>query len=323
MACYDDIISVKGLCSTPTVTPLYYLNDYGISLGKAAKLADDRYANGKAMIEAKINQAWEDTFSRITVDGFKYNQILVSAIVGGVPTDDSIVTLPATVGQDYVGYKFVLNSGCSLGRTYISQVRVRAMAAGTLTMISRCNGTDTTLYSGTVAAGWTVVNVNTSYDYDVSILVDRDTLAIAEGNGVTDFSGKDYSYLSYETVGTELAGMEINVQVRCDVSKHFCQFTSILAKAVVYRACALIYKEVLDTTRFNDIVILMGSNSDIATSTAKLAWFDSETNFFSLEDAKTVGLGMFQKELSLIKLPVAKCNCCAYCTGSFYKSTLP
>lgn len=46
---WKDIISIRGLCSNDTAK--YYLDDIGISLLSASKIADERYGLGRKMIE--------------------------------------------------------------------------------------------------------------------------------------------------------------------------------------------------------------------------------------------------------------------------------
>ena len=82
MNCIKDIISIRGLCSNDTAK--YYLDDIGISLLSASKIADERYVSGRKMIETKINQAWEMAFNDITFDGFISNKILLDSDVGDV-----------------------------------------------------------------------------------------------------------------------------------------------------------------------------------------------------------------------------------------------
>ena len=50
-----DVIGVRGMCNK---TYPYYLDTLGISLPKAAKLADSASVNAKTLIEEAIDSAW-------------------------------------------------------------------------------------------------------------------------------------------------------------------------------------------------------------------------------------------------------------------------
>jgi hypothetical protein len=76
MACYTDIVGIRGLCDNPAVK--YYVDDYGISLKTAASLSDERYVTGRQMFHSKLADAWEQLKQDVVFKGFKHDQILKS-----------------------------------------------------------------------------------------------------------------------------------------------------------------------------------------------------------------------------------------------------
>ena len=54
-----DVIGVKGVCNK---TYPYYLDSLGISLSKAAKLADSSMVTARELIDESINDAWGFVF---------------------------------------------------------------------------------------------------------------------------------------------------------------------------------------------------------------------------------------------------------------------
>ena len=302
MNCIKDSISIRGLCSNDTAK--YYLDDIGISLLSASKIADERYGSGRKMIETKINQAWEMAFNDITFDGFISNKILLDSDVGDV--SDNTVSI---VGTNNL--KLSLSDKCKpLSRIFINKIIVNVASGGT-----------------------TIIKLNGSEMYNATTL-DNDIITISINDYIPDNSiisiGGDfipYSVINdsgsnlFSINNSELFGITIQLQIRCDNREYLCRFADKIAVAVQYKASALIWKEVMDSNRFNDFLSI---KKDVAV--AQMAWLDSDYNLLKYDPATESTYspkGMYQKELKKLNIPVPNCPCCMECGGDRYTMVLP
>ena len=62
-----DVIGIKGVCSD---TYAHYLDSLGISLSKAAKLADSSKQSAREFVEEAVEEAWGHVFSDLKIQGF-------------------------------------------------------------------------------------------------------------------------------------------------------------------------------------------------------------------------------------------------------------
>ena len=60
-------IGVLGLCDTYS----HYLDSYGISLIKSAKIADSSFLTGKKLVDEMVDMAWHSVFNDLQISGFK------------------------------------------------------------------------------------------------------------------------------------------------------------------------------------------------------------------------------------------------------------
>jgi len=300
MACTDNIVSIRGLCDT---TPaLYYLDDVGISLVTAAKIADERYANGRQLVQRMIDLAWDDTFQDILIDGFQANKILNADTIGVYTTDTETAT-------GYQGMTFTLSDDCPLLRFYLASVKLKVSVGGVTVIRLISGGVTTTLYSDTPANDELVTVYYNDFVEDgwqIQVLMTNITVYTST-NTTTDC---DCTGAYYTTTG-DTYGMQIAMQVKCDKENYLCQFVRPIGKAVLYKAAAKIYKEVLDSMRFNDVLNIKKENA-----IRELAWLDSTYNLIKYDpsfDNKHYAIGMYQHELAKISIPVPNCPCCLEC----------
>ncbi|MCP4181408.1 MAG: hypothetical protein GY756_26905 [bacterium] len=65
--CISELISVRNGCEDQSSVTLF-LDNEGISLANAANIADEKYINGKNLVDGKILQAVDDVLSLLTVN---------------------------------------------------------------------------------------------------------------------------------------------------------------------------------------------------------------------------------------------------------------
>lgn len=311
--CFDGIISIRGLCTTDSAK--YYLDDIGIGITLAAKAADDKYRTGKNLIEAKINQAWEAVVKDIKIKDFKFDKVLNDTIVGE-SGEDSLAA-----SAEFRGQKFTLNKGCKLVKFFIHKVSVCVVTGGETTIKIKTATGETEIYSGTLEDNTTTEIVVNELFPDFQILVDNTNIEVCSGKNTFDCSCEHRHFTVTGHDGTsENYGITTDLQVRCDLTDYLCKYADKLAYAVQYKAAALIWKEIRDTNRMNNILDMQ---SDKAV--AEMAWLDSSFNLLQYDpatDSNYTPKGMYQKELEKINIPIPKCKCCMECESDSYSYSI-
>ena len=119
-----------------------------------------------------------------------------------------------------------------------------------------------------------------------------------------------------------MAHLTKNVTTECDLdvtNGTICSYSERIARAVWYRAGALIFKEIsIDSKRYNE-VIHYSANEGLA----QMVYLDSSLAVFTtMENVKS---GMYQKELERLEpiRAIIEQLCCSECIGSHWGITLP
>lgn len=311
MACYDGIIGINGLCDNKQYKVL--LDEVGISLYKASKIADERHITGRSLIEKKITQAWKETFKDFRFNGFSANKILSVVDVGDVTT-----TVISPIAEER-GIKLSQYVGCSkLSRIFISSIYVHVKTGGETSLILKKNGVEI-FRQEFIAENESVAEIayNDFVEDGTDVLIDLTNISVYDTTTSLSCDCKSH-LLKVEGDG---AGLTLTAQLRCDTTAYLCQFVDILAEAVKYKAAALIYKEVWDSSRLNDIVCI-----EKETCIEKMAWLDSTYNLLKYDpstEASYKPSGMYQQELKKISIPAPKCKCCMECKSDSYNMVKP
>lgn len=314
--CYEGLISIRGLCAQDSAK--YYLDDIGISLLTAAHTADEKYGTGKKLIETKIKQAWEDAFNDIQFKGLQANKTLNDLEIGTL-TDNGLPTF-----SGFRGLKFKLDKSCKLSRFYLYKVTMAVKVGGVTSVIIRQNGTDKELYSGTLGNDEQVdIVVNQYVEDSFQILANNENVQVYSGTATTQCSCNDHKYFTVTGSDdtTEAYGITCEIQVRCDKTKYLCKYADKIASAVRYKAAALIWQEIDESNRFNDLLTIKQEDA-----TTKMAWLDSTYNLLKYDpnvESTYTPKGMYQKELEKLNIPIPKCPCCLECASDGYTMVLP
>lgn len=314
MACTDNIVSIRGLCDdTPA---LYYLDDIGLSLVTAAKAADEKYANGKQLVQRMIDLAWDDIFQDVLIDGFQANKVLNADTIGVYTTDTES-------GTGYKGLTFTLyDDDCGLLRFFLASVTLKIATGGHTIIRIISDGVTTELYNGTPDNNTTITKYFNDWvedGFQVQVLMDNITVYTSTAT-TTDCDCRESTHYTYTG---DTSGLQVSMQVKCDKERYLCQFIRQLGKPALYKAGAKIWKVIKDTNRFND---LMNIKKDDAVM--QMAWLDSTYNLLKYDpnfDNKHYAIGMYQQELAKLKIPVPDCRCCLECEepNQYVSVTLP
>lgn len=303
MSCFDKLISIRGLCENDTA--LYYLDDYDVSLMLASKTADERYVSGKRLIETKIGQAWRSLFKDITFDGMKVNSIIEEFNFRGSEN--------ATTEND--GVSFRLAEGCDLAMIFVSRIILDVETGGTAVVKINNDGVISNIFSGTLES-------NSQMIIDLNQFVSDDFRLYIESEDVILLSKKVKRHNGFIQANSEVTnGFNVEMQLRCTTEKYLCKYADLLCPAVVYKALALIWNEVRDTNRLNNLVNL--KREDAVT---KMAFYDSTFNLLKYDITASVNYapkGLYQLELEKLNIPTPNCRCCLSCKSDSYIISLP
>lgn len=303
MSCFDKLISIRGLCENDTA--LYYLDDFDVSLMLASKTADERHINGRKLIETKIGQAWRSLFKDITFEGMKVNSIIEELNFRGTESAD--------INSN--GVSFSLAEGCDLAMIYVTRVILDIEAGGTAVVKINNDGVISELFNGTLES-------NSQMIIDLNNFVSDDFRLYIESEDVILLSKKVKSHNGFIQANSEVTnGFNVEMQLRCTTEKYLCKYADLLCIAVVYKALALIWSEVRDTNRLNNLVNL--KREDAVT---KMAFYDSTFNLLKYDITVSVNYapkGLYQLELEKLNIPTPNCRCCLSCKSDSYIISLP
>ena len=276
-----DVIGVRGMCNK---TYPYYLDTLGISLPKAAKLADSASVNAKTLIEEAIDSAWGDVFGDLRADGFKVN---------GVQKDYSN---KFTTGQVGAGtYGFDIARACDIEQINITNIQVVATGTVNANITLNADGVVTTLYNDTLTDEVLTINFDASYPYDRMYFT-----AVITGDGTV-------------TQTSDGGVIKSTVFTECSERLLYCKYWAYLVKAVMYKAAATILNASLFSDRYNDLIVYKGD--EIATRVAQL---DSSLNLLPAEQ-RVNAKGLYQLEIEKANdrlkeiVKQSYCSCCFEC----------
>lgn len=314
--CYEGLISIRGLCAEDTAK--YYLDDIGISLLVAANTADEKYGTGKKLIEAKIKQAWEDAFNDIQFKGLEVSKTLNDVEIG-VNSENGLPTY-----SGFRGLKYKLDKNCKLSRFFIHKITLAVKIGGQTSIIIRQNGVDKTVFTGIIPDGEQVeITYNDYVEDSFQILADNTNLQVYSGTTATTCNCRDK--MNFTVTGSDDTnqnfGIITEIQVRCDKSKYLCKYADKIATAVRYKAAALVWKEIDESNRINDLLTIKKDDAVM-----RMAWLDSTFNLIKYDPAveKTyTPKGVYQLELAKLNIPIPKCPCCLECASDGYTMVLP
>lgn len=310
MNCFENLISIRGLCETDNAKA--YLDDYGISLLTASAVADERYISGKKLIESKIKQAWRSVVKDITFKGLQANKILQTTSY----TVDETIALDEFTG--FRGIDLYLDNSCELYAFYIGKIKLSVSKGGQTSIKIIADGIETIIYDGTISDDTTItISVNDYvFSNNLQIVADNTNVKVNSGKLINDCCSRNYIINN----NSENYGITADVQVRCDKTMYLCQYSDLLVDAVVYKALALIWDEVNESNRLNNLLLLKKDDAIM-----KMAFYDSTFNLMkydpSIENNYTPK-GLYQKELENINIPIPKCRCCMECKSDSYVISL-
>jgi hypothetical protein len=308
--CFKNIVGINGLCENENYK--YWLDDIGISFLSTVKTVDSKFNTGANLVTRKIEQAWNETFKDLTAQGFSFNKVLCEV--------DMKAEGQVNVLQN--GTKAITISKSINRMTSISFHNVKFDGSGEYTL-TISDGVETYSYTGEDSR----LTIDNRFFGD-EITITLEYISINNRDRYSDGSCCDNSCnLSIDSDGNTY-GLYFSVQETCDYESYFCKYANLIGDAVVYKAGALILKELVDSDRINDFKIV--KEQDLWT---RIAYLDSSLNLYAYQNqviqssTSTVEVkdGRYQIELARLNkiLPKPKDKYCLTCVGNQYKITIP
>jgi hypothetical protein len=260
-ACRDSI-GIKGVCST---TYPYNLDSLGISLSKAAKLADSSKLTAKEFVEEAVEDAWGSVFSDLRVQGF---------MVQGVKYTYKHEFRTDTTAE--ASYTDTYTRGCEFEQFFINKVKLKAVGDVTVALTLTYGSTAVTLYSGALSDETLTVTVDSPFPYEEIEfgLTVSGTGELYKANGDSPIAVDGYR--------------------ECSENLFYCRYHDYLVQAVMYKAAAMILNNAIFNDRYNDVLAFQ--RNDIAVRIAQL---DSSLNVLPNPE-KINKYGLYQQEIEKI-----------------------
>lgn len=299
MKCCNDLIGIKNLCESEET--LYYLDDVGISLKTVAKGTDERYANAKEMVNRAISLAWKEVFKDVRIKGQKLDKILFNGESGYF--NNTLSTFLENSETIKVSTK------CKLAEMTVNCFDLSGEGQATVNFYS----------DGVLIKTWEDFEFDGTHNFEVYADGKEITIEII---GDVELYEIDNLFSSYVENGLKYA--QLDYVVKCSPKNHLCIFAKDLAPAALYKAAAIIWKNIKDGNRWNEFIELKRGADDAVT---ELAWLDSSYNLLKYDPAATEQYkpkGMYQLELEKIDIPEPKgCKCCLECKGDKMIFSIP
>jgi len=265
MACFDNIIALKELCTEQTPSSGVYLNDVGVDLNLVNSVITKEYASPDEFVAAKINSALTEVKNEIYTAFSK--GIVTKTVVDNSRVGYTQPNLQVVTGGDYRGVYFQVYNNANYFEVEIASVDLHVNFTGTVAILVYDLDQNKLLDTFNVSA--VAGEIVTSYQH-LKYLSSKKVLNLWIGY---DATGID----SYKTVthsgqccgnyclnngyirakGTSLtgsfiasnlttlqdtAGISLTYSLTCDSFNWMCSFSNILALPIAYKVASDIYR---------------------------------------------------------------------------------
>lgn len=278
--CYSSI-GVRGLCDSYTS----YLDDYGISLNKASKIADSSKITGKQLIDDSVKMAWKAVLSDISIAGFKFKGIT------------EVINSKYNNGIANV-FSFSISRNCDFEAIVLQKVKINILTIADISFDIVADGD--VIFNSTQLG----VSGQITFDFEKQAL-DYDTVELViTTSGNLESTDNNTPFL-------------MNAYLICDERILFCNYLDILEDAVKIKASAIILNNTIFNDRYNDLILY--KSSEVAIRVSQL---DSSLNLLN-GDNKINQKGLYQLEIDKLSIKLKgildkyKCSCCFECQSNY------
>jgi hypothetical protein len=296
MSCLSNIIGVKEPCSNtlPTTLSGYYITDYpGISLQSASNVADEKTITGYEYLKDLVRRA----MMRLNNDLLSYinNEYIVNTVKKSIwksgNYNQPLSTIASGSASEQRGLYFQKKHiMCDLYKLFIPRVRILANYTG-----------DSVLTINDVNAGIAypipiALVAGIEQEYEIELAIRGDEVRVTLPSNISVYSNKPMCGIGCGNTaisdavivyginnGTidklEAYGIEVDILVKCDLSRLVCDMASdnMIGQAAYELAGAMFYDEMTKSNRMNYLTIFKGEELKQQAS----AGFESYRNYMA------------------------------------------
>lgn len=303
MACFDNIISLKELCTVPTPTSGFYLNDIGISKSEIEQIITKDFASVQAFIDDKsafaIQRVTAEIYSHLSPQ-YKADSILTGARVGFEATDKELISQSGYVGVHVKVYNpgsyvdFTI-SDLSLFTDYTGSVPVLIydLAQGKLLdtiTVDAVAGQVSISYQKSVLSA-PRKELNLWIGYDATAINSYKTIT---HNGCSDCHGYTFNHKFIRAVGasitapflnddisslTHTGGISFNYSITCNHYDWLCSHRNILGIPFLYKTGIEIC---------NHALLAAPNQRTMAITTVNVELMEKKLMYFTTEYERTM-----------------------------------
>lgn len=300
MACFDDIITVEGLCSDTPSTSGYSLNQIGINKSEIEQIITKDFASVEAFVAQKsafaIQLCKTDIYSHVS-PMFKTGSILAGNRIGYEASIKELISQSGYVGVEVKVYNpqsfidFTI-SDMSVFTDYTGNIPVlvydlhQGKLLGTLTVASVAGQISTVYESLTISAPRKEVHLWIGYN---STPLNISSYKTMTHNGCSDCKGFTFNHRFVRATGaaitspfvdanidplTHTGGISFNYSVTCNHEDWLCSHRKILGMPFLYRTGIEICKHALLAAPNQRSMSITTVNSELMET--KLKNFEAE-----------------------------------------------
>lgn len=265
MACFDNVVALKELCTTQEPFSGIYLNDVGITKAFITSVMTSDYTGIDDFVTSKTNHAIRILKNAIhNKYGSRVNSTsLVSDARLGF-TQKNLITI---AGGNYKGIHLQLNNSANYINLNLSSLSLQVNTSGTLNIVIYDVYQDKLLYTLPITAvAGEIITINphkifVSDGKPLNLFIGYDATGISSittylrdnqccgisscttsfitAQGVTNSSGvfKDENFSSIN----HTAGLSLVYSLNCDSYAWMCAYAQVLALPIAYKAASEIY----------------------------------------------------------------------------------
>jgi hypothetical protein len=262
--CFDNLISIKSLCTTSSGSSPFYIEDIGITAEEAGFYINSEYKNGAELITDKIRFATD--IVRKTISNHFAAHINSKSLIDsqrlGDPQDS--LSLKSGLATTLGGISLTLNNYQSYFNVFVNEISLQVNVTQNVSVLvyDLISGAllDTLVVPcvANVISSKTVNKTYSSPKRKLDLIFVYDTEGISSNTttintyGCTTCSGYTYTnwyinsapiYLdetatkirSSLTNGTHTFGLSVNYSVQCSIENWLCEIANLIAMPILYK----------------------------------------------------------------------------------------
>jgi len=265
MACFDDVVALKELCTEVTPFSGIYLNDVGVTKAFVDSVITSDYDGIQDFVDSKVNHAIR--IVKNAIHGKYGNRVNSTSLIVDHRlgyTQDNMVSMP---GEDWKGIQVRLTNYSNYINMNLSSVSLQVNTTGTVNIliydlfqnkllytipVSAISGQIVTIYPNKVIEstgrplnlfiGYNATGITSVQTYirdGQCCGISSCTTSFMTAKGVTNATG---TFINEDmTALNHTAGLSLVYSLNCDSYSWMCAYSQVLALPIAYKAASEMY----------------------------------------------------------------------------------